>query len=71
MQTKMNAFPALTKKELPYPSGRPPIRVMREGARPISRSKTFRDGVRYMNYKESNMRGGLGAITGKTSRHFL
>jgi hypothetical protein len=43
MQPNMNAFPALTKKGLPYPSGRQPPRVMREGPRSISRSKTFRE----------------------------
>jgi hypothetical protein len=39
MQTKMNTFPAWTKKGLPYSSGRRPTRVMREGARPVSRSR--------------------------------
>jgi hypothetical protein len=39
MQTKMNTLPAWTKEGMPYPSGRRPIRVMREGARPVSRSR--------------------------------
>jgi hypothetical protein len=62
MQTKMNTFPALTKKGLPYPSGRRPIRVVREGAR-----RSFHGGKHFGNaiheLQITQYKGGLGAIT--------
>jgi hypothetical protein len=50
------------QKALPYPSGRRPIRMMRGGARPISRSKAFRECDAYMDYKESKVREGLAPL---------
>jgi hypothetical protein len=65
MQTNMNAFPALAKKDPPYASGRRPIRVMRG---PSHGAKHFGSAIHELQREQYE--GGLGAITRKPS-HFL
>jgi hypothetical protein len=51
-ETIMNAFPELTKKGMRYLSGRRPVRVMREGVRPISRTKQFGSAIHELQRRD-------------------